>query len=210
MRIKICGIRTPEVFDAAVAAGADYLGLVFFPPSPRAVTPAEAAALSARHQGGPLRVGLFVRPDDAAIEAALAAVPLGALQLHNVAPDRTQEIRAKFGLPVWSAVGVAGVGDLPRRVIGADKLLLDAKAPTGASRPGGNATSFDWAVLAGWRAPAPWMLAGGLTPDNVGAAIRITGASEVDVSSGVETAPGVKHPASIRAFIANARRAIPI
>lgn len=204
IEVKICGINTAVAFDAVVAAGADYLGFVFFPPSPRAVTPAQAAALSARHSGGPVRVGLFVRPDDADIAAALAAVKLAALQLHDVTIARAQGIRAKFGLPVWRAVGVAGPSDLPSDA-GADRLLLDAKAPKGASRPGGNAVSFDWTMLAGWHASAPWMLAGGLTPDNVAAAIRLTGAIAVDTSSGVESTPGVKDPARIRAFVAAAR-----
>ena len=204
MQVKICGINTASAFDAVVEAGADSLGFVFFPPSPRAVTPAQAAALSARHTGGPLRVGLFVRPDDATIAAALSAIPLAILQLHDVDIARAQDIRRKFGLPIWRAVGISTAHDLPAEA-GADMLLLDAKPPKDATRPGGNAASFDWTVLANWHSPCPWMLAGGLTPDNVAEAIRLTGATAVDVSSGVESAPGVKDPARIRAFIVAAR-----
>ena len=205
MQVKICGINTETAFDAVVAAGADYLGFVFFPASPRAVTPTQAATLSARHPGGPTRVGLFVQPDDATIAAALAALPLAALQLHGVDPVRERAIHARFQIPIWRAVGVASAQDLPTNAGAADLLLLDAKAPKGATRPGGNAATFDWSLLANWPAPCPWMLAGGLTPDNVAEAIRRTGATAVDVSSGVEAAPGVKDPARIRAFIAAAR-----
>ncbi len=205
MQVKICGINTDAAFDAVVEAGADYLGFVFFPPSPRAVTPAQAASLAARHAGGPVRVGLFVQPDDATIAAALAALPLAALQLHGVNPERERAIRTQFQIPVWRAVGVATQEDLPNSAGAADLLLLDAKAPKGATRPGGNAATFDWSLLAHWSAPCRWMLAGGLTPDNVAEAIRLTGTTGVDVSSGVESAPGVKDPARIRAFIAAAR-----
>jgi phosphoribosylanthranilate isomerase len=205
--VKICGIRTAVAFDTAVAAGADWLGFNFFPPSPRFVTPAEAAALSARHPGGPLRVGLFVDPDPALVAATLAIMPLDILQLH--APAATAAaFRARFGLPVWRAVGMGDAADLPRGADGADALLLDAKPPADATRPGGNALVFDWSVLRGWTAPAPWLLAGGLTPDNVAAAIAATGARAVDVSSGVESAPGRKDADLIRRFLhaAKARR----
>ena len=203
-RIKICGLNDAEGFDAAVAAGAEYIGLNFFPPSPRFVAPAAAAALSARHQGGPLRVGLFVKPEDAEIAAVLAAVKLDMLQLY-VPAARARDIRARFGLPVWRAVGVTTTADLPDDPEGADGLLIEPKAPADASRPGGNATTMDWSLLDGWRAPCDWMLAGGLTPDNVAAAIRATGAPCVDVASGVERARGVKDPALIAAFATAAR-----
>lgn len=203
-KVKICGITDAAAFDSVVAAGADYVGFVFFPPSPRAIMPAEAAVLSARHVGGPARVGLFVQPDDAEIAAVLAVLPLDALQLHNVDVPRAREIRAKFGVPVWRAIGVAAASDLPDE-IGTDLLMLDAKPPQGATRPGGNAVTFDWGVLAAWHAPGPWMLAGGLTADNVANAIRLTGAPVVDASSSVESAPGVKDPARIRAFVAAVR-----
>jgi phosphoribosylanthranilate isomerase len=203
VRVKICGINDAEAFDTAVAAGADYVGFVFFPPSPRSVTPGQAASLSARHAGGPLRVGLFVDPTEAAIGEALDAVGLDILQLYG--PCDAAALRGRFGVPVWRAVGIEGPGDLPRDAGGADALVLEAKPPPAATRPGGNALTFDWSVLRDWRAPAPWVLAGGLTPGNVAAAVRETGATMVDVSSGVEHARGVKDPALIRAFIANAR-----
>ncbi len=203
-KIKICGLNDAAGFDAAVAVGAEYIGLNFFPPSPRYVAPADAAALSARHPGGPLRVGLFVKPEDAEIAAVLAALQLDMLQLY-VSAERARDIRARFGLPVWRAVGVTAAADLPDDPEGADGLLIEPKAPADASRPGGNAISMDWSLLDGWRAPCDWMLAGGLTPGNVAAAIRATGAPCVDVASGVERARGVKDPALIAAFAAAAR-----
>ena len=204
--VKICGVNDPAAFDAAVTAGADFVGFNFFPPSPRYVTPTEAAALSSRHQGGPKRIGLFVAPEEPEIEAALAALHLDALQLY-VPAERAAALRARFNLPLWRPVGVSTFADLPQTPAGADALLIEAKPPANASRPGGNALTFDWSLLSGWTAPCPWLLAGGLTPANVAAAIRATGAPTVDVSSGVETAPGVKDPALIRAFIAAARAA---
>lgn len=206
MRVKICGINSPLAFDTAVAAEADWIGFVFFARSPRVVSPGEAAALSARREGGPLRVGLFVAPGDAEIAAAVAAVRLDCLQLY-VDAARAAEIRTRFGVPVWRAVGVTGPGDLPARSDGADGFVVEPKPPPGATRPGGNAVALDWSMLAGWRAPAPWLLAGGLTPDNVAAAIGASGAAAVDVSSGVESRPGAKDAALIRAFVAAARGA---
>ncbi len=204
-RVKICGLNSPAAVDAAVAGGADWLGFVFFSASPRHVTPAQAAALSDRLAGGPARVGLFVAPTDDEVAAALAEIGLDVLQLY--APiERAAALRARFGLPVWHAAGVSEPGELPTTADGVDRLLIEAKPPAGATRPGGNAVPLDWSMLAGWNAPAPWLLAGGLTPDNVGAAIRAAGALAVDVSSGVESAPGHKEPALIRAFIAAARR----
>ncbi|PPQ34454.1 phosphoribosylanthranilate isomerase [Rhodopila globiformis] len=205
-QVKICGINDPAGFDAAVEAGADWLGFVFFPPSPRYVTPETAAALSARTAGGPPRVGLFVEPTVEAIGNVLTHVRLDALQIYG-AIDALAAIRAAFGLPVWRAIGISAPSDLPSTVQPANRLVLEAKAPAGASRPGGNATTFDWSVLSGWTAPGPWMLAGGLTPETVATAIRQTGAPAVDVSSGVERSKGVKDPALIRAFIAAARSA---
>jgi phosphoribosylanthranilate isomerase len=203
VRVKICGINGAAALDTAVAAGADYVGLVFFPPSPRFVTPAQAAALSARHPGGPQRVGLFVAPTAETIAAALDAVRLDVLQVYGAID--IPGLRARFGLPVWHGIGIDTAADLPRDSGGADALVLEAKPPPAATRPGGNAVRFDWSLLRGWNAPAPWVLAGGLTPDNVAAAIQATGARMVDVSSGVEHARGVKDPALIRAFIANVR-----
>lgn len=213
--VKICGIRDPAGFDAAAEAGADMVGFVFFPPSPRAVTPDAAAALSARRPGGPLRVGLFVDADDATLATTLAALPLDLLQLHgDEGPERVAAIRARFGIAVMKAVGVATRAEVESAIarFGAvsDRLLFDAKPPpagTPGALPGGNAAAFDWAVMQGAAVPVPWLLAGGLTPATVAQAIRISGAPGVDVSSGVERARGVKDPALIAAFVAAARAA---
>ena len=204
VRVKICGINDAAAFDTAIEAGADWIGFVFFPPSPRCVTPAQAAALSDRHPRGPLRVGLFVDPTPEAIAAVLATVRLDILQLYGRLD--LPALRARCGLTLWQARGIDTADDLPREAAGADAFVLEAKPPPDATRPGGNAARFDWALLRGWTAPAPWILAGGLTPDNVADAVRATGATAVDVSSGVERARGVKDPALIRAFIANAKR----
>jgi phosphoribosylanthranilate isomerase len=181
------------------------VGFNFFPPSPRFVMPAQAAALSARRSAeAAQRVGLFVEPEDAQIAAALSALPLDVLQLY-AAPDRVAEIAARFGVPVWRSVGVATSADLPRAPEGVAAFLIEPKPPPAATRPGGNAIALEWSVTAGWQAPSPWVLAGGLTPDNVAAAIAASGAEAVDVSSGVERARGVKDPQLIRNFIAAAR-----
>lgn len=206
--VKICGLSQPAHVTAAVQAGARYLGLVFFPKSPRAVTPAEAAALTADVPVGVARVGLFVDPDDALIEATLAEAPLDIIQLHgHETPDRVAALRALTGLPVMKAVGIASADDLPQLTdygLVADMLLVDAKPAPDAALPGGNGLSFDWRLLQGRRWLRPWMLAGGLTPANVAEAVRLTRAPVVDVSSGVESAPGVKDAALIRDFVAAA------
>jgi phosphoribosylanthranilate isomerase len=206
MQVKICGINDAAAMRAAAEAGADLVGFVFFPPSPRAVTPAQAAAVALP---GPARVGLFVDPADEEIAAVLAAVPLDLIQLHGEeTPSRCAAVKARFGLPVMKALGIAGPADLAalaRYAPAVDRFLLDAKAPPGAPLPGGNAAPFDWSVLAGAAVPRPWLLAGGLTPDNVKEAVRIAGAPGVDVSSGVEGRRGVKDPALIAAFVAAAR-----
>jgi phosphoribosylanthranilate isomerase len=208
---KICGINDPAAMRAAAEAGADLVGFVFFPPSPRAVTPAQAAALSAAHPGGPLRVGLFVDATDDLLDAVMAALPLDILQLHGEeTPARCAAIRARFGRPVMKALGIASAADLEGLAAYApvvDRFLLDAKAPPGAPLPGGNAAPFDWTLTAGRAIPKPWLLAGGLTPDNVAQAIAVSGAPGVDVSSGVEKARGVKDPARIAAFVRAARGA---
>ncbi len=209
VEVKICGIRDAEGLDAAIEAGADYIGFVFFPPSPRAVTPAGAAALSARQAGGPVRVGLFVDPTDEDLAATLAEVPLGLIQLHGEeTPARAAAIRARFGLPVMKALGIGAPEDFAAVDAFApvvDRFLFDAKPPPGGPLPGGNAQPFEWRLMAGRTVPKPWLLAGGLTPGNVAEAIRTAQAPGVDVSSGVERARGVKDPALIRAFIAAAR-----
>jgi phosphoribosylanthranilate isomerase len=204
VRVKICGLNSEAAFDAAVAAGADWVGFVFFPPSPRFVTPARAASLSARLSGGPPRVGLFVAPSEAAIAEVLASVPLDILQVYGAVDPAA--LRARFGRTVWRAVGIFAASDLPREMGGADALLLDAKPPKDATRPGGNALPFDWGIMRGWAAPGPWLLAGGLTVENVAEAMRVTTAPAVDVSSGVESAPGLKDPDLIRAFVEEVRR----
>ncbi len=202
--VKLCGINSGLVFDAAVEAEADYLGLQFFPPSPRYVTPGRAAGLSARHTGGPKRVGLFVAPSDDEVRTALAAVRLDVLQVYADAA-RCRALRGAFGVRVWRAVGVAAAADLPTEDEGLDGFVIEPKPPAGASRPGGNAVAMDWSMLTGWRAPGFWLLAGGLNAGNVQEAIRVSGAPGVDVSSGVETAPGVKSVELISEFVLIAR-----
>ncbi|MFV0385679.1 phosphoribosylanthranilate isomerase [Paracoccus sp. (in: a-proteobacteria)] len=207
-QVKICGLSQPEHVAVASDAGARYLGFVFFPKSPRAVSPAQAAALMAEVPAGVARVGLFVDPDDALLQDVLAAAPLDVIQLHGKeSPQRVAEVKSRLGLPVMKAVGIAGSGDLDGLLdysLVADMLLIDAKPPKDAVLPGGNGLAFDWRLLAGRRWLRPWLLAGGLTPANVAEAIRLTGAKGVDVSSGVETAPGIKDSALIRNFIAAA------
>ncbi|MDJ0389256.1 phosphoribosylanthranilate isomerase [Roseomonas sp. E05] len=210
VQVKICGINDAAAYDAACRAGADWVGFVFYPPSPRAVTPEQAGELAARGSTGrrPLCAGLFVDATDAEIGAVLEAAPLSLLQLHGTeSPERCAAIRARFGLPVMKALGIAtpeDLGLLEAYAPSVDRFLLDAKPPRGATLPGGNAASFDWSLLAGHPIPRPWMLAGGLTPVNVASAIRATGAPAVDVSSGVERMRGVKDPVLIAAFVAAA------
>ena len=209
VRVKICGVNSPFALDAAVSAGADMLGFVFFPPSPRALSPTDAAALARLGTAEAERVGLFVDPDDATIEAVLSALPLDVIQLHgSETPERCTAIRASFGRPVMKALGVASPSDLDALSAYApcvDRFLLDAKPPAGAELPGGNAAAFDWRLLSGRAVPRPWLLAGGLTPGNVAQAVGESGAPGVDVSSGVEKPRGVKDTALIRAFVAAAK-----
>ncbi|EEX08252.1 N-(5'phosphoribosyl)anthranilate isomerase [Ruegeria lacuscaerulensis ITI-1157] len=204
--VKICGLTEPETLRAAVDAGARYVGFVFFPKSPRHLEPAAARDLATRVPVGVAKVALTVDASDAKLDRLLEIVPLDMLQLHGrESPARVAEIRSRYGLPVMKAIGVADEADLAAIDLYsdvADQLLIDAKPPRNADLPGGNGLAFDWRLLAGrkyWR--RPWMLAGGLTPDNVTEAVRMTGARQVDVSSGVESAPGVKDPALIDAFI---------
>ncbi|HEX7390049.1 MAG TPA: phosphoribosylanthranilate isomerase [Acidiphilium sp.] len=213
VRVKICGINSQAAYRAAVESGADWTGFVFFPRSPRYVTAGQARTIVAG-ENGPPRVGLFVAPDEAAIAKVLDSFRLDILQLYADAAT-CRALRARFGLKVWRAVGVATPADLPMDAEGLDGFIIESKMPAGASRPGGNAVSFDWTITKDWAAknwaakdwpaPAPWLLAGGLTPGNVAGAIAASGASAVDVSSGVETAPGVKSPELIRDFIRAAR-----
>lgn len=207
-QVKICGLRRPEHIEAAADAGARYVGLVFFPKSPRAVSVDEAARLVSHVPVGVATVGLFVDPDDDLLDEVLGKVPLDVIQLHgSESPDRVAGIKALTGLPVMKAVGLSDPSDLPALTdygLVADMLLVDAKPPRDAGLPGGNGLSFDWRLLVGRKWLRPWMLAGGLTTQNVAEAVRLTGAPAVDVSSGVETEPGVKDEALIRAFISAA------
>lgn len=206
MRAKICGLSTRASLDAAVAAGAAYLGFVFFEKSPRNVSIEQARELALAVPDGLCKVALTVNASDAELDAILAEVPIDMLQLHGKeSPARVAEVKARYGLPVMKAVGVADADDLPAlndyaKV--ADQLLVDAKPPKNAALPGGNGLAFDWRLIAGRRWAVPWMLAGGLTPENVAQAMQMTGAQQVDVSSGVESAPGVKDNAKIAAFCA--------
>ncbi len=207
LAIKICGIRTPEALDAAIAARADHVGFNFHVPSPRFVTPREAGVLGARAAGRIGRVGLFVDAPDAPIAEAVAA-GLDALQLHGgETPERAAQLRAQFGLPVWKVISVAAAGDVERAAAyldAADLILFDAKTPKG-TLPGGMGLTFDWGLLSGWKDRAPWGLAGGLTPANVAEAVLRTGTPLIDTASGVETAPGIKDAALIAAFCLAAR-----
>lgn len=205
IRVKICGLRTPADMEAAAEAGAAYGGLVFFPASPRHVTLDQGRACALAAPPGLCKVALTVDATDAELDAIVAALPLDMLQLHGQeSPERVAQVRARYGLPVMKAIGVATRDDLAGLLemsLVADQILIDAKPAPGAALPGGNGLSFDWRLVAGRHWLRPWMLAGGLTPENVGEAIRLTGARQVDVSSGVESAPGVKDPARIRAFL---------
>lgn len=202
-RIKICGITTAETLEATIAARADYVGFNFYPPSPRYLAAADAPALGAQAAGRITRVGLFVDAADESIAEALAAAGINVLQLHgDETPARTAQLRARFGLPVWKVIPVAGADDVHRAAAyreAADFILFDAKTPKG-TLPGGMGLSFDWSLLNADKGSLPWGLAGGLTPDNVAAAIAATGAPLVDTSSGVENVTGIKDAAKIAAF----------
>ncbi|MFM5917169.1 MAG: phosphoribosylanthranilate isomerase [Novosphingobium sp.] len=206
--IKICGISTPETMEAVIAARADYVGLMFYAPSPRAVDMAAAARLAEQAGSRIQRVGVFVDPDDALLTEAVAAGKLDAIQLNRANAARRAQVQARFGLPVWAVMEISKPADLAAlgHYESFDRLLYDAKTPGGAL-PGGMGLRFDWTLLCGAEHPGPWGLAGGLSAANVGEAIRLTGAPLVDVSSGVETGPGVKDPALITEFCAAVRSA---
>lgn len=200
---KICGLSTPETLDAAVRGGARYVGFVFFPPSPRHLAFGQAAALATRVPGHVGRVGVFVNPDDALLDTAIAAGGLDTVQVHKASPERIAAIRARFGARVWAAISVRTRADLMAAhgyAGAADMILFDAKTPEGAALPGGMGVRFDWELLRGFRHALPWGLSGGLDPANVAEAVRVTQAPLVDVSSGVESAPGVKDVDKIAAF----------
>lgn len=204
MRAKICGLTTPEAVEAAAEAGAAYIGFVFFPKSPRNLSLAEAEVLALSVPPGIVKVALTVNADDALIDD-IAALPIDMFQLHgSESPARVSEVKSRTGLPVMKAIGVADVDDLERIADYegvADQILVDAKPPKGGEVPGGNGLAFDWHLIEGRNWSTPWMLAGGLDPDNVATAVRLTGAAQIDVSSGVESAPGVKDIEKIHAFL---------
>jgi len=210
--VKICGLSTEETLDSALDARADMVGFNFFPPSPRYVAPVAARPLADRAHGRADVVALAVDPDDAMLDAIIAAIMPDLLQLHGKeSPERVAAIRTRTGIPVMKALPIGTADDLAaiaRYAPVADMLLLDARPPKGAILPGGNGVSFDWRILAGFDVPKPHLLGGGLSPGNVAEAIAISGAMGVDVSSGVETAPGKKNPDLIRAFVAAARAAV--
>jgi phosphoribosylanthranilate isomerase len=209
IEIKICGLMTPEALDVALDAGADYVGFVFFPPSPRSLGFEAAAALGARVKGRARKVALSVDADDDYLAASIEALKPDMLQLHGKeTPERVVMVRTRFGLPVMKALPIESRADLsPIRLYAsvADRLIFDARAPREATRPGGLGKSFDWTLLQGVDAGVPFMLSGGLDPRNVAEALRITRAPSVDVSSGVERSPGDKDPAKIRAFVRTVR-----
>ena len=203
--VKICGINSAEALDAAVKGGAKMLGFVFFPPSPRCVTPDEARALMALVPEGVQKVALMVNPDDYDVGAVCRKLPVDILQLHgSESLERIGDIKARLGLPIMKAVGISGPEDILRAhdyESICDRILLDAKPPKDAKLPGGNALSFDWDLIKGETWGKPWMLAGGLSPENLEDAVKISGAKAVDVSSGVEDAPGHKSVQKIQDFL---------
>jgi phosphoribosylanthranilate isomerase len=208
-KVKICGLTTEAALDAALVGGAAYVGLVFFPPSPRNISVAAGAALAAKARGRAKVVTLLVDPDEGLIAEVVAAVDPDMLQLHgDESPQRVRDVRLAYARPVMKAINVATASDaqlaLAYRDV-ADLILFDARPPAAATRPGGHGAAFDWHVLDGVKDQVSYMLSGGLTPDNVAGAIRITGAPAVDVSSGVESAPGEKNPELIRRFLRAAK-----
>ena len=213
IEVKICGLRDEAALDAALAGGADYVGFVFFSRSPRNILPQAARALADKARGKAKVVALFVDPDDALLAEIVDAVAPDIVQLHGAeTPARVAEIAQRFGLPVMKAVAVSGAEDVQAALAyvgSADRILFDAKAAQddAGALPGGNGVAFDWQALAGLEGRADYMLAGGLDPGNVAEAILITGARAVDVSSGVESRPGEKHPELIRRFIHAAKTA---
>lgn len=209
--VKICGLSTVETLDAALDAGADMVGFVFFPKSPRHITYDQARMLGAAVKGRASKVALAVDADDDQLSAIIEALAPDCLQLHgHETPERVLDVKKRFGLPVMKVLSMAEAADLtaiPLYETVADRLLFDAKPPKTAVLPGGNGVSFDWGLLAGLSKRLPYMLSGGLDAGNVAKALAMTGAWGVDVSSGVETAPGQKDPALIRRFMAAARAA---
>ena len=211
VNVKICGLKRPEEIDAAAKAGARYIGFVSFRKSPRHLDSADMAELAAHVPPGIAKVLLSVDASDEELERILSEAPIDILQLQgSETPDRVAAVKSKFGLPVMKAVGCASREDLKtatRYSDVADQILLDAKPVEGSDRPGGNGLAFDWQILSGHKWTKPWMLAGGLTPENVADAIQRTGTQQVDVSSGVESAPGLKSIELIKRFLSAANSA---
>lgn len=208
VRAKICGITDAAALDAAIAGGASHVGFVFFPKSPRDIAPDRASALAARAAGRVGIVGLFVDPAPADVARIRAAVPLDIVQLHGDEPPALAAA-LRDGVAVWKAVPIRTSADpaaAARYAGAADAVVYDAKPPAGSALPGGNGLRFDWRLLDGVRHPLPWVLSGGLDPANVAGAIAVTGAAVVDVSSGVETAPGIKSVDKIAAFLQSVAR----
>jgi phosphoribosylanthranilate isomerase len=203
VRVKICGLRSRAEVAAAVEAGASYIGMVFFPRSPRHLTLGDARWVAEGAPEGLIRVALVVDADDDALETILSEVPVDMLQFHGrESPERVAAVRQRFGRPVMKAVGLADEADLPaiaEHARAADQILLDARPPRDAERPGGMGIAFDWRLIRGRRWPVPWMLAGGLTPENVGEAVRLTGATQ-----------GFKDPVRVAAFVRAAMAAEPL
>ncbi|MDE0208423.1 MAG: phosphoribosylanthranilate isomerase [Boseongicola sp.] len=204
-RVKICGLSTADTLSAAVESGAAYVGFVFFPPSPRNLEPSMARALALDVPPGVAKVALMVDADDAFIDSLTDEVPLDMLQLHgSETPRRAREIRDRARLPVMKAIGISDADDVARIDLyekAVDQILVDARPPKDGRLPGGNGLFFDWTLIADRRWTVPWMLAGGLTHENVAEAVTLTGARQVDVSSGVESAPGVKDADLVRRFL---------
>ena len=208
-RVKICGLTSPEAIKGAAQAGATYGGLVFYEKSPRHLSLVKAREVALAAPPGFAKVALVVDPQDAFLEEMLSQVPIDILQLHGAEqPQRVQQIKQSTGLPIMKALGIATAQDLheiDRYAEICDQLLIDAKPAPGAKLPGGNGLAFDWQLLENHTWKIPWMLAGGLTPDNVAQAIRVTQARQIDVSSGVERAPGLKDMDKMRNFVVQAR-----
>ena len=201
---KICGLSTAATLDAAISGGASHVGFVFFPPSPRHVTFDQSAALAAQVPDSVQRVGVFVDPEDPLLDQAIRSARLDAIQLHRASPERAAAIGARTRLPVWAAVAVKARADLDTAHAyrgAAQRILYDAKTPEDAKLPGGMGLRFDWTLLQGFDHPLPWALSGGLDAGNVAEAVATSGAQLVDVSSGIESAPGVKDTVKIAAFL---------
>lgn len=209
VQVKICGISTEAGLDAAVEAGAAYVGFVFFPKSPRHLSPEDARGLAKRASGSLKRVALTANASDSVLDRIFDVVPIDMIQLHgNESPGRVSEVRKRCGMPVMKAISIGNerdLGEIARYADVSDQLLVDAKPAGGDTRPGGLGVPFDWRLIADFDWPIPWMLAGGLDSGNVAEAIRLTNAEQVDVSTGVEIAPGRKSAEKIRQFIAAAR-----